>query len=420
MSNIDRYQLPRISRQWLLDSPFEQSAEKMAKQLTDCGYSARTIVCYLSGISHLAYWAQTEGLKAAQVSQTVIERFIHTHLPICRCAPRCQRSVNSVRAAVLFWQHVAFSSGLVVEEPDNLPPFVRNELSAFREHLSGIRGLQPPTCSTRVQHVRDFLISQFEDQPVSIGQLKPMDISDYVMHRCKSLKPATIKVVCGALSSYLRFKAIDGASTTRLIAALPKVAQWRQASLPKALSTEELDTLLSAFDQRTRGGQRDYAIARCYVDLGLRTSEIVRLTLDDIDWCQGVVRIRSKSARVDALPLPKTTGEAIARYLTNRDNEHATRALFLRLSPPLNRAVTTDTIRGSLRNAAKRCGLSSRLTGPHRLRHTLAIRLVNSGVSLKEISDLMRHRNLDTTTIYAKVDMNALSTVTSAWPEKFS
>jgi site-specific recombinase XerD len=147
---------------------------------------------------------------------------------------------------------------------------------------------------------------------------------------------------------------------------------------------------------------------------------IVRLKLNDIDWYQGVMQIRSKGARVDALPLPKTTGEAIAHYLEHRDAEHATGALFLRLKPPFDRAVTADTIRGSLRNAAKRCGLSDRLTGPHKLRHTLAIRLVNSGVSLKEISDVMRHRDLDTTTIYAKVDMRALSAVTSCWPEKYS
>jgi site-specific recombinase XerD len=420
MSDLDCYHLPRIAQQWLLDSPFEQSAVEMGKQLAEFGYTSRTIVSYLSGISHLAHWADAEGLQVAQISNEVVEQFVQIHLPTCRCAPRCQRSVNSVRAAVLFWQRVACSSGLVKQVLDNFTPVVRNELAAFRHHLTEIRGLQPSTCDTRVQHVSDFLMSQFAGQPVSIEQLKPTDIMDYVMHRTKSWKPGSIKVVCGALSSYLYFKAVNGTPTTKLVAALPKVAQWRQASLPKALSVDDINTLLNAFDQSTRGGQRDYAIARCYVDLGLRTAEVVRLKLDDINWCQGVVHIRSKGARVDALPLPKTTGEAIARYLEHRDKEHATRALFLRLYPPFDRAATADTIRGSLRNAAKRCGLSGRLTGPHKLRHTLAIRLINSGVSLKEISDLMRHRDLDTTTIYAKVDMNALSTVTSAWPEKFS
>ena len=420
MSDLDCYHLPRIAQQWLLESQFEQSAVEMGKQLTEFGYTKCTILSYLSSISHLAHWAEVEGLQVAQISNEIIDNFIQFHLPVCRCALRCRRNVNSVRAAVLFWQRVARSSDLVKQVPVNVTLMIHNELSAFRHHLTNVRGLQQTTCDTRVRYVSDFLTRQFACQPVSIEQLKPIDIMDHVTHRTRGWKPGSIKVLCGALSSYFRFKAINGVSTTKLIAALPKVAQWRQTSLPKALSLDEIDTLLNAFDLGTRGGQRDYAIARCYVDLGLRTAEVTRLTLDDIDWRQGVVNIRGKGARVDALPLPTATGEAIAHYLETRKKEHATRALFLRLHPPFDQAATADTIRGALRNAAKRCGLSDRLTGPHKLRHTLAIRLVNSGVPLKEISDLMRHRDLDTTTIYAKADMNALMAVTAAWPEKLS
>lgn len=418
MSDLDCYNLPKTAHQWLLDSPFEQSAVQTGNQLAALGYKNRTIVCYLACISHFAHWSETERLSVANISDKEIEKFIRFHLPTCRCAPRCQKNINSVRAAVLFWQRVARSSGLTMKDPDNLTPLVRNELEAFRHYLSEVRGLQSITCDTRVHHISDFLTSRVICQSTSVEQLTPADIVDYMARRTKDWKPASIKAACGALSSYLRFKAIDGKSTTKLIAALPKVAQWRQASLPKALSVDEINILLSAFDLNTRGGQRDYAIARCYVDLGLRTAEIVRLKLEDIDWCEGVVHIHSKGARVDVLPLPKLTGKAIARYLEHRSSEHATRSLFLRLNPPLNRAATADTIRGSIRNAARRSGLSDRLTGPHRLRHTLAIRLVNAGVSLKEISDLMRHRDLDTTTIYAKTDINALKAVASAWPEK--
>jgi len=107
---------------------------------------------------------------------------------------------------------------------------------------------------------------------------------------------------------------------------------------------EEIDTLLNAFDQNTLGGQRDYAIARCYVDLGLRTTEVVRLELDDINWRKSIVHIRSKGARVDALPLPRATGEAIARYLEYRDKDRVTRTLFLRLNATFDRAVTATTI----------------------------------------------------------------------------
>lgn len=420
MSDLDCYQLPRYARQWLLDTKFEQPAVKMGKQLVELGYTHRTIVSYLSAISHFAHWADTEELRVAHISNVTVERFLLMHLPSCRCAPRCQRSMNTVRAAVLFWQRFVRSSGLAPQAPDKLTSVIRNELAAFKHHLTEVRGLQQTTCDNRIHYISDFLTKQFACSPVDIEKLKPTDIIGYIKDRAEGWKPGSIKVVSGALSSYLRFKAIHGPSTTKLIAALPRVAQWRHASLPKALSSEEIDKLLNAFDQGTLGGQRDYAIARCYVDLGLRTAEVVRLELDDIDWRKAVVHIRSKGARVDALPLPRATGEAIACYLENRDKEHATRALFLRLNAPFDRAVTATTIRGSIRNAARRCGLSSRLTGPHKLRHTMAIRLVNAGVSLKEISDLMRHQELDTTTIYAKVDINALSAVASAWPEKHS
>ncbi len=168
------------------------------------------------------------------------------------------------------------------------------------------------------------------------------------------------------------------------------------------------------------GGRRDYAIACCYIDLGLRTAELVRLQLDDIDWHQGIVHIRGKGRRRDTLPLPQRTGEAIASYVKNDRQATAARELFQRLRPPYSRPAVASTIRGSIRNAARRCGLSARLSGPHILRHTMATRLVQTGASLKEVSDLLRHRDLDTTTIYAKVDMDALSTVALPWPEQKS
>jgi len=271
-----------------------------------------------------------------------------------------------------------------------------------------------------MKHVGEFLNCLFEDKSVSITQLQTKDIMDYVFKQTTGWKPSSIRVLCGALSAYLRFKAINGISTTKLIAALPKVAQWGMASLPKTLSSEEIGILLRAFDLDTKGGLRDYAIARCYVDLGLRTAEIARLALKDIDWHKGIVYIHGKGKRIDALPLPEKTGDAIACYLKYRDNTRGATELFLRLRPPFDRPATADTIRASIRNAATRCGLSKKLTGPHKLRHTLATHLINSDVPLKDISDLLRHRNLDTTTIYAKVDMKSLIAVSSVWPESVS
>lgn len=416
MSKLDSYNLPLRTQQWILGSPFEKSAVQIGKQLTESGYKNTTIVAYLGGVCHFAHWARQERLSVKQIQKADIERFIDEHLVVCDCAPQCRRDVKTVRAALNFWHRYATAHGLVKQAPDMTSTWVLDELAEFGRYLSEIRGLQPSTCDTRTRHVGEFLVKCFVNRSINIELLTPQSIIDYMTHRTSGWKPASIKMVCTSLSCYLRFKAISGPSTTKLIAALPKVPQWRLTSLPKALSSDELHTLLSTFDLQTHGGLRDYAIARCYVDLGLRTAEIARLALDDIDWSHGIVHIRGKGVRVDAMPLPDQTGRAIAKYLKRRESSQGNRALFLRLRPPYERSVTADTIRGSIRNAAVRCGLSDRLTGPHKLRHTLAIRLIGSGVSLKEISDLLRHRNLDTTTVYAKTDMDALWNVASDWP----
>ena len=267
-----------------------------------------------------------------------------------------------------------------------------------------------------MKHIGDFLLAHFADGAVEVTALTPADIERFVRQHTAGWKPASVKQVCIAVRSYLRFKAGQGIDTVRLAAALPRVAQWRLNSLPRDLSAQELEQLLGAFDRRTATGRRDYAIARCYVDLGLRTAEVVRLRLEDLDWREGRLRIRGKSRRTDVLPLPTPTGRAIAAYLRAGRPHTASRALFVRHRPPHDIPATADTIRGAIRNAAQRCGLAERLTGTHVLRHTLARRLVQSGASFKAIADILRHRSLDTTTIYAKVDLAALAAVAAPWP----
>jgi site-specific recombinase XerD len=298
-----------------------------------------------------------------------------------------------------------------------LPSAIAGELRAFDDYLTTVRGLRTVTRHAQLKYVREFLLTLFSDAIVELDTLVPRDIEQFTRRHTAGWKPASVKQVGIALRSYLRFKAVQGVNTARLVAAVPRVAQWRLSHLPRDLSSEEVEQLLRAFDRSTATGRRDYAIARCYVDLGLRTIEIARLQLDDLDWRESRMQIRSKGRRTDLLPLPSLTGNAIAAYLRSGRRRTPARALFLRHRPPLDKPATTDTIRAAIRNAALRCGLAQRLTGTHILRHTVASRLVKSGASLKAIADLLRHRSLDTTTIYAKVDLDALSKVAAPWPE---
>ncbi|MGA9965597.1 MAG: site-specific integrase [Terriglobales bacterium] len=202
-----------------------------------------------------------------------------------------------------------------------------------------------------------------------------------------------------------------------LLAAVPSAACWRLAALPQYLEADELALLMAGFDRKLPQQQRDYAIVRCLVDLGLRACEVAALRLDDIDWKNGTLTVHTgKSQRSDVLPLPSATGRAIVEYLHKARPATESRAVFVRHRAPLHLPVNASVIRSVVRQAAVRSSLTHRLHGPHRLRHTAATRMLHRGASLKQIADILRHRSLDTTAIYAKVDVPRLATIAQPWP----
>jgi integrase/recombinase XerC len=161
--------------------------------------------------------------------------------------------------------------------------------------------------------------------------------------------------------------------------------------------------------------RRADAIVRCALDLGLRSCEIAKLSLDDIDWRAGTITLRrTKSRRQDVLPLPAATGWAIADYLEHERPKTANRAVFVRHIAPRDEPIGPDLVRKAIRQAYARAGLP--YTRSHLLRHTMAARLLQGGSSLKEVADVLRHRSLNTTLIYAKLDSRNLRAVALAWP----
>jgi site-specific recombinase XerD len=294
------------------------------------------------------------------------------------------------------------------------------ELANFTRYMMEVRGLSESTRHVRRHHIGEFLTDCFGEGPVEISKITPADVVRFIMRRTRGLAPGSVKSVGGSIRSYLLFKAIGGTPITTLIAALPRVALWRLGGLPDVLSPQEIRRLLSAFDRSTATGMRDYAITRCLLDLGLRRTEVAHLCLDDIDWRAGTLTLHGKGKRIDIVPLPRLTGQAIAAYLQYGRPQTARREIFVRHRPPMNAGAELDIVRNAVRYAAKRCGLQQRVRGTHVFRHTVACRMVQSGAPFKEIADLLRHRNLDTTTIYAKVDLPSLRRVALPWPGRHS
>jgi site-specific recombinase XerD len=194
---------------------------------------------------------------------------------------------------------------------------------------------------------------------------------------------------------------------------VPSIASRRLAAFPKALTPGEVRKLLKASDRRTRNGRRDFVVLLLMVRLGLRAGEVANLRLDDVDWTRGEIVIRGKPCREDRLPLPEDVGQAIVSYLTRGRPPSTSRNLILRSRAP-HREVTRSTVGGVVVRTSKRAGLAS--VNAHHLRHTAATQMLRGGASLTEIGQVLRHQHIDTTAIYAKVDLRRLRELSRAWP----
>ena len=224
-----------------------------------------------------------------------------------------------------------------------------------------------------------------------------------------------MQVMSGALRCYLRFRALAGDDIRGLQDAVPNAAHWRLATLPEVFTEEEIQRLLDSFERVTCSPKRAYAMARCLTDLGLRASEVVGLQLEDLNWREGTICLAAgKLRRASVLPLRAEVGRAIADYLKTERPLTSSRAVFVRHVAPHYRPIGPGVVRRAIRDAYQRCGWThSRV---HILRHSIASNLLRHGTPLKEIADLLRHRSLDTSMIYTKVDLRRLTAVAMSWP----
>ena len=233
--------------------------------------------------------------------------------------------------------------------------------------------------------------------------------------RQRVLSAGALKPIADGLRGYIQFRATLGDPVQHLAFAVPRVANWRLSTLPRVLSEADILRLLRSFDQSAPSGKRAYAMARCLIDLGLRAHEVVQLRLEDIDWSNGTIRLTAnKARRTDILPLPAETGRAIAAYLKTERPKTSNRAVFVRHVAPYDQPIGPGVVRKVMIAAFRRCGWSH--CHVHILRHSAASRLLAAGTPLKEIADILRHRNLDTAVIYTKVDTNRLAAVALPWP----
>jgi len=286
----------------------------------------------------------------------------------------------------------------------------------FETYLRNERALAETTIAYYVLYTRRFLTDRFGKGRVVLSRLSAGDVVRFVQRQVPRLHQKRAKRLTTTLRSFLNYTRYRGDITSDLATAVPCVAAWSMTSIPRDIPADAVRQVLASIDRRTPAGRRDYAVLLLLARLGLRASEVVLLELDDIDWAAGELHVRGKGGRRTALPLSAEVGRALVSYLRHGRPRSTSRRVFLRLKAPIRGFLHSAAITSLVAHTLARGGINSPSKGAHQFRHALAVQMLRHGASLAEIGEVLRHRSPQTTTIYAKVDLEALRPLALPWP----
>lgn len=359
-------------------------------------------------------WFEARGIEVAALTDGEITRYQRS---LARRRSRRPETRRQERQALKLLLLFLCEQGLCAA----VAPFATaadHVCADFAQHLRCNQALAAATIETYTRVTRQFLTWRFGQAEVCLRELRPSDTIAFVRHESKRMAPPAVKVAANALRSFLRFCEFRGEVPTGLSTGVPSVATWTTTPpIPKAISAEHARRAIDSCDRLTALGRRDRAVLLLLARLGLRACEIIRLSLDDINWEQAQLCIRGKGGRQSLLPLPADVGAAIAAYLQHGRPTCEDRHLFLRSMAPIRALLDgSDGVGSIVRYALARANVDAPHRGSHQFRHALAAHMLRQGASLPEIGQVLRHRSAQTTSIYAKVDLEALRTLAVAWP----
>ncbi len=295
-------------------------------------------------------------------------------------------------------------------------PAIDNVLQEFQQYLTTQRNLSPITIKTYLGSVECFLKHCYTSKSLKLDTLSVPEISDFMLQQARHYTAAHTQLIASGLRNFFRFLLQQGVTKTNFAQCVLAPARRQLSTLPKFMKADDVELLLKSIDQETAAGCRNFAILQLLARLGLRAGEVASLTLDDINWNEGLITVGGKGGHLDQLPLPHEVGQALANYLHNVRPNCSTRHAFVRHRAPLRGFSSGAAVGTIVRRALDKADLHPAIKGAHLLRHSLATSLLRGGASLTEIGELLRHRNLFTTQIYAKVDEIALSRLAPPWP----
>src|SRR6201987_528735 len=380
-------------------------------KLEGLGYMPAQVLYHLRFFAKLDLWLLRRKQRLWQLNEKRVDKFLKRlrakHPTVCHGAPTASRLLLTVLRDI----------GVVAPKREPVATSPAERLAnQYRVFLKEERGLDCATIYNYSRHVDRFLAEQFGSGRINLRALGVSDIGAFVRRHAPRHGRGWAAQMVTALRSFFRFVRLQGVIESDLAALVPSVPSWEMSGPPKHLRFEAVQRVLSACDRSTVRGKRDYAILLLLARLGLRAGEIVSLQLDDINWANGELVVRSKKGDGWAqLPLSTDVGRALEQYLIIRPPSPY-RNVFVRGYAPYTPFVASGPVSVLVRKAIERAGVKSARTGAHIFRHSLATEMLRRGASLAEIGRVLRHRDPDSTAIYARVDLEALRELALPWP----
>jgi site-specific recombinase XerD len=379
-----------------------------AESMCAGGYSSGTSGSYLQAADHLGQWAARRGVAIADLDEDLLARFVR-HLPRCRCRGGKRGGHKRVPFRVhAFLRYLREAGVVTTSAPEATRPPLVTEYGAWMRDRRGLAA----TTMARALPVVQALLGTVGHDPAG---LDAAGVRRFVLEYVRQHAPAAAGWVTTIVRCFLRWLVAYGWCATDLVEAVPKIPTWRLATLPRYLLDADVERIIAACDRPSSVVRRDRAMLLLLARLGLRAGDVVGLQLGDIDWEQGRLRVAGKGRRETRLPLPQDVGDAILGYLDVERLAAATDHVFLTPRTPV-RPIGTAGLRDVVWRAIERAGVRAPSRGTHVLRHSLATRLLREGATLDTIGAVLRHRDVNTTALYAKVDVGLLRQVAQPWP----
>ena len=393
------------------EGPLAAHIGSFARSVSEQGYAADSIHRQVLLAACFSRWLKQKGVALRRITSDHPARYLRYR---ARHVRPCRGDAAALRHLIDFLRR----EEVIPTEKLSAQRLTAAERCAqeYEQYLREARALARATIVNYVPFIRGFLKDRFGDEQVALSRLCARDVVKFVQRQAPRLHRKRAKLMTSALRSFLQYARYRGEVTLDLAAAVPVVANWSMPSIPRAIAADQVRQLLASIDRRTAMGRRDYAILLLLARLGLRSSEVALLELDDIDWNAGRLSVRGKGGQRSELPLPTEVGQAIATYLRRGRPHSICRRVFLRAKAPIRGFQGASGVGSIVRHSLQRAGIDAPTHGAHQFRHGLATEMLRRGASLGEIGELLGHRSPETTTIYTKVDLKALRTLALPWP----